>query len=175
MILADLYHQISPSLEWHGNGASYPFLNPSNFVKYPTVYDLSRPHLPYVAQYPQDPSIQPDFSCQHHHPFRLDLKEYMCYKTWMEKQLSFDAAWDRVGRDINLHVSLIHIGNPLDDFNHTYMLHLDSHPDNPSILEVLSEGCMRLEGGPPTLCVTLWILLCMITTCPFRNVVWMKT
>src|SRR5258706_12570615 len=47
MILADPYHQISPSLEWRGNGASYPFLNPSNFIEYPTVYDLSRPHLPY--------------------------------------------------------------------------------------------------------------------------------
>src|SRR5258705_453406 len=45
MIPADPYHQISPSLEWHGDGASYPFLNPSNFVEYPTVYNLSRPHL----------------------------------------------------------------------------------------------------------------------------------
>src|SRR5258705_6214998 len=119
MIPADPYHQISPSLEWHGDGASYPFLNPSNFVKYPTVYNLSRPHLPYVARYPQDPSIRLDFSCQHHHPFRLNLKEYMCYKTWMEKQLNLYAAWDHFARDINFHVSLIHIGNlsqpsPLD-------------------------------------------------------------
>jgi len=137
MIPADPYHQISPSLEWHGDGASYPFLNPSNFVEYPTIYDLSRPHLPYVARYPQDPSIRLDFSHQCHHPFRLNLKEYMCYKTWMEKQLNLYAAWDHFVRDINLHVSPIHIGNLLNDFNHTYMPHLDSHPDGPSILEVL--------------------------------------
>src|SRR5260221_6429985 len=107
MIPADPYHQISPSLEWHGDGASYPFLNPSNFIEYPTIYDLSRPHLPYIARYPQDPSIRLDFSCQHHHPFRLDLREYMCYKTWMEKQLNLYAVWDHFARDINLHVSLI--------------------------------------------------------------------
>src|SRR5258708_14874411 len=107
MIPADPYHQISPSLEWHGNGASYPFLNPSNFIEYPTVYDLSKPHLPYIARYPQDPSIRLDFSHQRHHPFRLDLKEYMCYKTWMEKQLNLYVAWDRFARDINLHVSPI--------------------------------------------------------------------
>src|SRR5258708_6974115 len=140
MILADPYHQISPSLEWHGDGASYPFLNPSNFVEYPTIYNLSRPHLPYIAQYPQDPSIQLDFSCQHHHPFRLDLREYMCYKTWMEKQLNLYAAWDHFVRDINLHVSPIHIGNPLNDFNHTYMPHLDSHLDDPSILEAIPDA-----------------------------------
>src|SRR5258708_34362012 len=146
MIPADLYHQISPSLEWCGNGASYPFLNPSNFVEYPTIYDLSRPHLPYVARYPQDPSIRLDFSHQCHHPFRLDLKEFMCYKTWMEKQLNLYAVWDHFVRDINLHVSLIHIGNPLNDFNHTYMLHLDSHPDNPSILEVLLQRVYKARG-----------------------------
>src|SRR5258705_7889166 len=44
--------------------------------------------------------------------FRSDLKEYMCYKTWMEKQLNLYVVWDRFARDINLHVSLIHIGNP---------------------------------------------------------------
>ncbi len=61
----------------------------------------------------------------------------MSYKTWMEKQLSLYAVWDHFVRDINLHVSLIHIGNLLDDFNHTYMLHLNSHPDDPSILEAV--------------------------------------
>src|SRR6266436_8116116 len=98
----------------------------------------------------------------------------MCYKTWMEKQLNLYAAWDRFVRDINLHVSPIHIGNPLNDFNHTYMLHLDSHPDDPSILEALLRRVYEARGWPPTLCVTLWILLCMITTCPFHDVVWMK-
>ena len=98
----------------------------------------------------------------------------MYYKTWMEKQLSLYAVWDCFVRDINLHVSLIHIGNPLDDFNHTYMPHLDSHPDDPSILEALLRRVYE-ASGPPTLCVMLWILLPMITTCPFRDVVWMKT
>src|SRR5258708_35491309 len=70
----------------------------------------------------------------------------MCYKTWMEKQLSLYAVWDRFARDINLHVSLIHIGNLLDDFNHTYMLHLDSHPDDPSILEALLRRVYKARG-----------------------------
>ena len=98
----------------------------------------------------------------------------MCYKTWMEKQLNLYVAWDHFARNINLHVSLIHIGNPLNDFNHTYMPHLDSHPDDPLFWKHCSKGCMRLEGGPPMLYVTLLILLPMITTCPFCDVVWMK-
>ena len=70
----------------------------------------------------------------------------MCYKTWMEKQLNLYVAWDHFVRDINLHVSLIHIGNPLNDFNHTYMLHLDSHPDDPSILEALLQRVYKARG-----------------------------
>jgi len=70
----------------------------------------------------------------------------MYYKTWMEKQLSLYAAWDCFVRDINLHVSLIHIGNLLNDFNHTYMLHLDSHPDDPSILEALLRRVYEARG-----------------------------
>ena len=70
----------------------------------------------------------------------------MYYKTWMEKQLSLYAAWDRFARDINLHVSPIHIGNPLDDFNHTYMPHLDSHPDDPSVLEALLRRVYEARG-----------------------------
>src|SRR5258708_36544162 len=81
MIPADPYHQISPSLEWHSDGASYPFLSPSNFVEDPTPYDLSRPHLPYIARYPQDPSIRPDFSCQPHNPSSLNLSDSMVYRT----------------------------------------------------------------------------------------------
>src|SRR5258705_5405267 len=70
----------------------------------------------------------------------------MCYKTWMEKQLNLYAVWDHFARDINLHVSPIHIGNPLNDFNHTYMLHLDSHPDDPSILEALLRRVYEARG-----------------------------
>src|SRR5258708_5009045 len=70
----------------------------------------------------------------------------MYYKTWMEKQMSLYVVWDHFAMDINLHVSLIHIGNPLNDFNHTYMLHLDSHPDDPSILEVLLQRVYKARG-----------------------------
>src|SRR5258707_14953063 len=70
----------------------------------------------------------------------------MCYKTWMEKQLNLYAVWDHFVRDINLHVSPIHIGNLIDDFNHTYMPHLDSHPDDHSILEALLRRGYEAKG-----------------------------
>jgi len=70
----------------------------------------------------------------------------MSYKTQMEKQLSLYVVWDCFVSNINLHVSPIHIGNLLDDFNHTYMPHLASHPDNPSILEALLQRVYEARG-----------------------------
>src|SRR5258705_9877761 len=72
--------------------------------------------------------------------FQTRFEGIQYYKTWMEKQLSLYVAWDHFARNINLHVSLIHIGNPLNDFNHTYMPHLDSHPDDPLFWKHCSKG-----------------------------------
>ncbi len=52
----DLYHPHSvASPSWDSDGPSFPHYNWSNILDWPTVYDVTKPHLPYIFILCNDP------------------------------------------------------------------------------------------------------------------------
>jgi hypothetical protein len=47
-------HSAAPST-WDSQGPHYPYYNPRNFIDFPTLYDISKPHLPYLSHAKGDP------------------------------------------------------------------------------------------------------------------------